>query len=249
MTGYISPYEYGNYVPEQGFIVNNKRRNVFNATNLQYSFDESNNQDFNISFPLSDKFFTNNYTMNLHVEITADMDPSERFELENPVFKTHRSISLIKFSPKIEKKKLMNLLGETIEEGTEKVEEPIINEDMGVKDILDHKKYIHHLKPDIYCYFTPDFTTFQKGAIPDQMKHLYVVNYMYNYYEPIVVWSDFWIYSDILIPLNNTISHANVTVHILPYSLMKVSMLFSFENTNSIYREYGISSDLDTQLL
>ena len=26
---------------------------------------------------------------------------------------------------------------------------------------------------------------------------------------------------------------------------MKVSMLFSFENTNSIYREYGISSDLD----
>lgn len=77
------------------------------------------------------------------------------------------------------------------------------------------------------------------------MKNLYKVNFMYNYYEPIVECSDFWIYSDLLIPLNNTLSEANLTVHILPYSLMKLSMLYSFEMTNSVYKEWGMNSDLD----
>ena len=247
MLGYISPFDYGKYVPGQGFVVDNRKKLVFNATDLEYSSSESNLRDFNISFSLSETFFTKNITMNLHIEITANMDEFERFDPENPVFTTHRSIPLIKFTPKVEKKKLVNLLGDTIDEGTVKEELKNMNEDYGILDENKKKdeKYVHHLKPDIYCYFAPDFTVFTQNSIPEQIKMLYRVNHMYNYYEPIVEWSDFWIYYDLLVPLNDTIQKANVTVHIQPYSLMKLSMLHSFEMTNNMYKQWGMSSDLD----
>lgn len=85
----------------------------------------------------------------------------------------------------------------------------------------------------------------QKNAIPDQVRSLYIVNDVWNYYQPVVDCTDFWLYKDLLIPLNETTPIANVTVHIQPYSLYKIAMMKQFEMTNNMYKEWGMSSDMD----
>lgn len=160
----------------------------------------------------------------------------------------HRTVPLIKFKPKQFKKKKMNLLsGEMEEEVIEEEKSEIEESDEGVVEDTDRKPapYIHYLKPEIYCYIVPDFTVYTKNSVPEQFKSILKINTEMNFYEPLIVLTDFWAYDDILVELNNTVKSANVTVHIKPNSLMKTLLIEQFETTNNVYKQWGMDSNMD----
>lgn len=258
LTGYISAVPYYKQDRKAGSATHNsaKMKKVFSATNLDYSYNEGNYLDFNVSFPVSEKFLEKNATMYLHLDIEADyrfamedmytkqqpfvqdqIYSDARYENDGQKIIMHRSIPLVKYAPKSSAKKMVNLLGEPTDKEEESDEE--------VEESEESKKYIQHLKPEIYCYFAPDSTVYGKASIPEQMRNLFKINTNMNYYEPLFLCTDFWLYHDILTPLNETIKVANTTVHIQPYSLTKLVMFDQFEKTNSMYKEWGINNDMD----
>lgn len=71
------------------------------------------------------------------------------------------------------------------------------------------------------------------------------MNWELGYYEPLISVIDFWSYKDICVLLNSTTPEANLTLHVKPLSLLKLSMLTSFEMSNKMYAEWGIQNDMD----
>ena len=265
ITGYISPQTYFTLdKASRKAVVNEKRKHVFSASGLKYNFDESNFLDFNITFPVSEKFIEKNATMYLHLDIAADyrfkydhLDTQMPdihtgkqfsdawFKDEGNTIVMHRSIPLVKYLPKVAKKKTVNLLDGTVIE--EEIKEEVkVDEDEGVlEDEIKPQEFVQHLLPEIYCYMTPDTTVYSKKSIPEQLKNIFKINTQLNFYEPMVTCTDFWAYRDIMVELNKTVTQANVTVHFQPYSLTKVAMIEQFDVTNKVYAEWGMSSDMD----
>lgn len=229
-------------------------KKIFEKDHLTYDWEEHNEVSFNISFPVSQQFLDRNATMYLHVEYEADyrfkdqhtdLDMPEHksipgysnawFKDEGNTIVMHRSIPLIKYTPLVEEKKTVNLLSGDIEVKEEK------NED----DEGKPKPYIQHVKPEIYCYTSPDTTVYPRNGIPDQLRNVVLVNTELNYYEPLFVCSDYWMYNELLVPLNNTVDTANVTVHFQPYSFMKLMMIGQMDTVNQMYKEWGLQQDMD----
>jgi hypothetical protein len=53
--------------------INQKRKQVFEKTGMTYDYSEHNEQEFNFTFPVIDKFIEKNATMYLHIEFEADL--------------------------------------------------------------------------------------------------------------------------------------------------------------------------------
>lgn len=265
MTGYISGQKY--FKKNEGKMeINQKRKQVFEKTGMTYDYSEHNEQEFNFTFPVIDKFIEKNATMYLHIEFEADYrfkdelrgpkmpDPitskmqSDAWFKDDSTIVMHRSVPLIKFGPKEIKKKMTNLLGGEVEKGNEEPEpeSETTDDDEGILE-GDYKpvEYIQYLKPELYCYISPDFTLYPLDGVPDQMKNLMKLNTKLNYYEPLLLLTDFWLYQELLIPLNKTVSQANVTVKFQTYSMIKAMMMEQFEQTNNVYSQWGMESNMD----
>ena len=235
---------------------------------MNYTFDESNIHDYNITFPILPEFIEKNGTMYLHIEIEADyafknedLDPRAPdhklpsylsdavFEEDGQKIIMHRSIPLIKHDLKSTKKKTVNLLGETVEESSEPVKETIKTQDEGVEETDDDSEvYVQYLKPDLYLYMAPETQIYKRDNIPEQFKNLIKINKAMGFYEPIFELTDFWVYKDILVELNETVSQANVTVHIQPYSFWRIAMFGQYEQTNKVYKDMGIDNNRDMMI-
>lgn len=254
VTGYVSPQKY--FVKNKKsdeYQVNKKMKKVFEKHGLTYDWEATNEVSYNISIPISQKFLDRNATMYLHVEFEADYRfKDDHLDLDMPEHKSipgysdawfkdggskivmHRSIPLIKFTPKVDEKKTINLLSGDID-----VQE-------APKDDSDEPKpYIQHLKPEIYCYMCPDTTVYPRNGVPEQLRKVLMINTQLNYYEPLFVCTDYWVYNELLIPLNETVSQGNVTVNIQPYSFMKIAMIEQMDQVNHIYKEWGMDTDMD----
>jgi hypothetical protein len=263
VTGYISPRKY--IVKDKDtreFKVNENKIEVFRWENFTYDYSELNEQSFNVTVPIADAFLLKNLTMYLHVEIESEYrfmneDVNRTDELINSAimsdawFKNngttivmHRSVPLIRFTPLKKKEKMVNLLGDSIDDDPEPEEE--IDDRFGIIDKGNEPEiYIQHLKPNIYCYISPDTTIYKKGGIQEEMKAMMKLNTRMNFYEPLMTCTDYWTYKDILIPLNDTLTEANTTIYFQPYSSWKVATINNMEKSNEMYAEYGMSSDQD----
>jgi len=92
---------------------------------------------------------------------------------------------------------------------------------------------------------SPDTTIYPRSGIPDQLRKVLLINTQLNYYEPLFICTDYWIYNELLIPLNETVEHGNVTVNIQPYSFMKIAMIEQMDQVNHMYKEWGMATDMD----
>jgi hypothetical protein len=264
VTGYISPRKYmvkDKYTRE--FKINENKIQVFRWENFTYDYSEHNEQSFNVSVPIADAFLLKNLTMYLHVEIeseyrfmnedvnrTDEMVNSEIisdawFKNNGTTIVMHRSVPLIRFTPLKKKERMVNLLGDSIDDDPEPEEEEI-DDRFGIIDKgKEPEIYIQHLKPNIYCYISPDTTIYKKGGMQEEMKAMMKLNTRMNFYEPLMTCTDYWTYKDILIPLNDTLTEANTTIYFQPYSSWKVATMNNMEKSNAMYAEYGMSSDQD----
>ena len=170
VTGYVSPQPYFfKDKKTRKYKVNDNKSKVFSVNGLTYDNEEQNNVAFNITFPITEKFIDRNASLYLHVEYEADYRfKKEHIDLEEQEYRSmkgysnawfknngttivmHRSIQLIKFSPKIDKEKTVSLLGGDVTE----IETPVKEEEddeAGVKEEEDKpKEYLQHIKPEIY---------------------------------------------------------------------------------------------------
>ena len=263
VTGYVSPQKYftkDKHTHE--YTVNQNKAEVFSVTGLTYDYEDQNDLTFNISIPISEKFIDKNSTLYLHVEYEADYRfKDEHMGLDMPKYQAiqgysdawfknngntivmHRTVPLVKFSPKTEEKKTVNLLSGEIEE--EKLTEIEDEEEEEEEENKEQKELIQHMKPEIYCYMSPDTTIYPRKSIPEQFKNILFINTQLSYYEPIFVCTDFWIYKELLVELNKTVSTANVTVHLQPYSIMKIAIMEQMVQVNGLYAEWGMAQDMD----
>lgn len=267
VTGFISPRNY--FVKDKKtneYKINDNKIQVFRWENFTYDFNQDNEQSFNVSVPIHDAFLLKNLSMYLHVEIEADYrfknedinridEPVRSSLLSDAWFKNngttivmHRSIQLVRYMPLKKKEKMVNLLGESIGSDTVKEPEPeeIVDDKFGILD--DEKQpeiYLQHLKPNIYCYISPDLIVFKKGGIPEEMKPMLKINNRMNFYEPLITCTDYWTYKDIMIPLNDTITEANTTIYFQPYASWRVAVMMNMEKSNEMYAQYGLTNDQD----
>jgi len=85
------------------------------------------------------------------------MFSSAYFEEDCKTIVMHRSIPLIKYFPKVNKK-LKNLIASGSEDSVE--------EEIPILDELGNKIYEPYLKRDLYVYLVNDYTIHAKASIP-----------------------------------------------------------------------------------
>lgn len=193
---------------------------IWQERGLTYDFDPKNKRETEITIPL-DYYMQHNGTMTLHGEFTLHSS-----RLKKPVIIVLEK-TLTKYM-QTAKAQTVNLMS---------------GEHMVKKD--DNAEKVMHLIPEIEILTVHDTNNYSQ--FPPQIGD--VIRVYKEYYYPIILFSDFWVLKDKLIPLNETISEVKLKLTYDTFWIYKLFMLKQFEQSQTIGSTYGLQSDHEYDLM
>ena len=103
--------------------------------------------------------------------------------------------------------------------------------------------WLSYWKPFLSIRLIPDWTVFPLRGIPEEMRADFVIDPKTNQYEPVVYFDYFWLLTDQISIINNTVSHLSLNMSHSPLSLLKWRMEMQMEASWKMQQNWGMQEE------
>lgn len=168
-------------------------------------------------------------------------DPSDpEYQPQAAFGRTH---PVVVYFPKSKADKKKSLLGASPDSSESQVTSQVIDdpEDDDKDDDKDDgpMEWFSYWKPNITINLVADFTQYPKTGIPPNIAPYMNIDPITGNYYPTVVFNEFWLLRDKLIPLNETVTELTLHLEVGPISMTKWQLFLQIDQSFQIHRSYG----------
>eukprot|EP00696_Hemimastix_kukwesjijk_P015269 gnl/Hemi2/3452_TR1199_c0_g1_i1.p1 gnl/Hemi2/3452_TR1199_c0_g1~~gnl/Hemi2/3452_TR1199_c0_g1_i1.p1 ORF type:complete len:634 (-),score=89.39 gnl/Hemi2/3452_TR1199_c0_g1_i1:91-1833(-) len=219
----------------------NQDKLILHETDIFFNSDLSNTRHKNISVPFP-KSVLNNGTFFAHAFLTrfgfSPNPSSPNYDATSTAVSTQ---SLIKYLPRPKANTKKNLIGGA-EDALQVLTPTSANNDSVVEEIISF------WKPTLVLHFVDDQTVYARGSIPKQIEEFLTLTPDGNYY-PALVFDEFWLLRDQLIPLNESLPESSLEITFSPIGLFKWTIMMQMEQSWNFHSQLGLASGSETDEL
>lgn len=212
---------------------------VFLELDFDYSLEQRNYRSANATMEVPETVSMHNSSWYAHVFITKSGEWGKK-EI-HPTHLLQTTYDLISWNK-----------GPIVEEGTSLLGGSNETEVEKVKTPSNKDEIFQYIKPMMTIGLVTDYAAYDFNVIPPTIQHLYraadKVAGFPTYYPPVFI-NDFWLLTDTLKPMNDTVKESTIEVYMEPISMKKWAMIAQFEATMKMQMQYGASNPKEADKL